>query len=101
MARTSAFSACALDHLQSPHRAGTGGEFVGCDAEPLQDGDEKVRQRIVALAVNAGIEPPPDDSTQASRSHTGLMRGTLRAVGEHDLFGLRDPLYFRRQVAQD
>ena len=31
----------------------------------------------VAVSSNAGIEPPPDDTTQDSRSKTSLMRGTL------------------------
>jgi hypothetical protein len=36
---------------------------------------------------NARINPPPDDNTQASRSHTMLMKAKLRAVGLNELFG--------------
>lgn len=45
----------------------------------------KENEKIKLLKFNVRINPPPDDTTLESRSHTRLMKESVRAVELNEL----------------
>src|SRR5689334_18243339 len=50
-----AVTSARLDHFQATHCAGAWREVVGFDAEAVEDVDEDVGQRVIALAVEGEL----------------------------------------------
>jgi hypothetical protein len=47
------------------------------------------------LPPNARINPPPDDTTQATSQDIRLMKGKLRAVGLNELLDILRPIFIQ------
>jgi hypothetical protein len=80
-------NSAVLNHVQTTHGAGAGGEFVGFEAHALQHGDEEVRQGVVAFAIESQVLSVLETTTRTDhgqiRGHVRVGIPEVRAVNDH------------------